>query len=60
MIQIGREIGGDTMETEGPTSEDHPWTNRYMGKGLGGQGGANGRGTRQQKQANEVGFRGER
>ena len=39
MIQTGREIGGDTTETEGPTADDPQGVDRDLGTGRGGKGG---------------------
>ena len=48
-IQTGRKIGGDTTETEGPTLDKPPGTNRDLGTGRGRQGGANESGTWRRK-----------
>ena len=59
-IHTGREIGGDTTETEGTMVDNPTVTNGDLGTGRGSQGGGNGRGTQQQKQACVAGRRYER
>ena len=39
MIHTGREIGGDTTDTEGTTADDPQWANSDLGTGRGGKGG---------------------
>ena len=59
-IHTGREIGGDTTETGGPTADEPQGTDRDLGTCQGRQGGENGRGIWQRNQARSAGRRDER
>ena len=51
--------GGETMETEGQTTDDPSGANRDLGAGQGRQGGAKGHRTRQKKKSRGAGCRDE-